>query len=1050
MMCYLLENGMDSIYRKGSEWRKWDLHVHTPYSALNNQFSGEWDEYVKILFNKAISNNIACIGITDYFSIDGYKKLKQEYLCNDSKLKALFADKIEEDIHYIDKIKSITILPNIELRLENVITSDKNGKVKNTKLEYHIILSDKLSIAQIEENILCQIHFSAECSVQLGSDNRPITKSNLEALGAKLKSTQIEFQDKSNYYIGCMCASIDFSELTKVIKNNNNELLNNILFVLVEDDISKYAWDDAAHMVRKNIYANSHLVFSTNRKTSAWGLSDSTKEEFSSYKGCIWGSDAHSSDRLFSPDNDHFCWVKADPTFQGLIQATIHPHGRFYIGSLPPPLDMFTRNKSRYISKIAIGRNEQSKNSETWFNADIPINPGLVAIIGNKGSGKSALSDIIGYLCHCSSMNQASFLSKERFQREDKKFAADYYGEITWADGHKITEGNLFRVEDDSIIEYAKYLPQKYIESVCSNLGNEFQDEVNNVIFSYIDTSEKLGSLNLSELIERKSESLYSAIRAEQQKIEPLNKKIISIEDKKAPSFLTDCIKRKKALDEELERLIKDKPETVNEPSKSEDADSARRILEIESLIADLEGKISTARTTLSDINTDLSEIDSIINDGVTLKASVKTINERYSSLLKKVSCESATPYINFSISNKELERIKVELTTNKASIITTLKEVPENENTPTADYIESIKGEYSESLYFVIFQLNQEKSNLVLSVSSEQKRYQKYKDDLRAWNEKQAKIKGDKNTENTIEYYTELIRYVTDDLDNDLVSLETERTECIKQIYGYYKQISSVFSALYAPIESKLSNILNNVDDTINFSADIVARRDLNNELFGKINKQVKGPLRGTQNALTFFDELIRSTNFNECNDVVSFFDRIISTVRDDLEQVSKVVPDRLEFYNFLSELRYISVEYTLKLGNKKIAALSAGERGMLLLVFYLALSKDNIPLIIDQPEDNLDNQSVYNRLVPCIIESKKNRQVIIVTHNPNIAVACDAEQIVYCEIDKSKTEISYASGSIENLPIRKRVIDVLEGTEPAFDLRKSKYFFDLTQHKI
>lgn len=72
----------------------------------------------------------------------------------------------------------------------------------------------------------------------------------------------------------------------------------------------------------------------------------------------------------------------------------------------------------------------------------------------------------------------------------------------------------------------------------------------------------------------------------------------------------------------------------------------------------------------------------------------------------------------------------------------------------------------------------------------------------------------------------------------------------------------------------------------------------------------------------------------------------------------------------------------------------LSPGERGMVLLVFYLALSKDNIPLITDQPEDNLDNQSVYKKLVPCINEAKNNLQVIIVTHNPNIAVACDAEQ--------------------------------------------------------
>ena len=59
-------------------------------------------------------------------------------------------------------------------------------------------------------------------------------------------------------------------------------------------------------------------------------------------------------------------------------------------------------------------------------------------------------------------------------------------------------------------------------------------------------------------------------------------------------------------------------------------------------------------------------------------------------------------------------------------------------------------------------------------------------------------------------------------------------------------------------------------------------------------------------------------------------------------------------------------------------------------------------IPIIIDQPEDNLDNQSVYNKLVPCICAAKQKRQVIIVTNNPNIAVACDAEQIVCCRMDK------------------------------------------------
>ena len=133
--------------------------------------------------------------------------------------------------------------------------------------------------------------------------------------------------------------------------------------------------------------------------------------------------------------------------------------------------------------------------------------------------------------------------------------------------------------------------------------------------------------------------------------------------------------------------------------------------------------------------------------------------------------------------------------------------------------------------------------------------------------------------------------------------------------------------------------------------------------------------------------------------------------------------------------------MDFKLKMGERDLNELSPGERGIVLLIFYLALSKESKPIIIDQPEDNLDNQSVYSKLVPCICRAKQKRQVIIVTHNPNIAVACDAEQIVFCKMDKNSYQIRYEAGSIENPEIRKHVIDVLEGTEPAFDLRRRKY---------
>lgn len=76
----------------GSIWRKWDFHVHTPYSILNNNYGfnpfeltesdleTEFDEYVKKLFTLAVENNVAAIGITDYFMLEGYKRIKEKYL----------------------------------------------------------------------------------------------------------------------------------------------------------------------------------------------------------------------------------------------------------------------------------------------------------------------------------------------------------------------------------------------------------------------------------------------------------------------------------------------------------------------------------------------------------------------------------------------------------------------------------------------------------------------------------------------------------------------------------------------------------------------------------------------------------------------------------------------------------------------------------------------------------------------------------------------------------------------------------------------------------
>ena len=103
--------------------------------------------------------------------------------------------------------------------------------------------------------------------------------------------------------------------------------------------------------------------------------------------------------------------------------------------------------------------------------------------------------------------------------------------------------------------------------------------------------------------------------------------------------------------------------------------------------------------------------------------------------------------------------------------------------------------------------------------------------------------------------------------------------------------------------------------------------------------------------------------------------------------------------------------------------------------------LDARDIPLILDQPEDNLDNESVANILVPFIREAKKRRQIVIITHNANLAVVSDAEQIIRVKIDKqNNNKFSFASGSLES-NIVNDVIDVLEGTRQSFNKRHDKY---------
>ncbi len=109
------------------------------------------------------------------------------------------------------------------------------------------------------------------------------------------------------------------------------------------------------------------------------------------------------------------------------------------------------------------------------------------------------------------------------------------------------------------------------------------------------------------------------------------------------------------------------------------------------------------------------------------------------------------------------------------------------------------------------------------------------------------------------------------------------------------------------------------------------------------------------------------------------------------------------------------------------------------------LRLDKSTDPLLIDQPEDNLDNKSVYDQLVEEFKRIKQRRQLLIATHNPNLVVNTDAEQIIVAEYRKKEKTgyISYTAGSIEDKDVREKICRILEGGKDAFINRERRYDF-------
>jgi hypothetical protein len=164
------------------------------------------------------------------------------------------------------------------------------------------------------------------------------------------------------------------------------------------------------------------------------------------------------------------------------------------------------------------------------------------------------------------------------------------------------------------------------------------------------------------------------------------------------------------------------------------------------------------------------------------------------------------------------------------------------------------------------------------------------------------------------------------------------------------------------------------------------------------------------------------------------------------DLRECLKPSTSLAAFAEWLFSTDHIRVSYGIRYEGVEIERLSPGTRGIVLLILYLALdTSDDRPLLADQPEENLDPKSIFSELVVYFRRARERRQVIIVTHNANLVVNTDADQVIVANSERVPGQrlprFLYEAGALEDKRIREQVCDVLEGGEDAFRQRERRY---------
>jgi energy-coupling factor transporter ATP-binding protein EcfA2 len=784
--------------------------------------------------------------------------------------------------------------------------------------------------------------------------------------------------------------------------------------------------DGAFVAYREGLERFAHVIFTGNDKDREFWLGLGADDEetlntkYGGLKLCIHGSDAHSAIKLGRPDLDRFCWLKGDPTFDTLWQACLAPERRASVSSMSPGSGQHGRINGATIVDT------------TWFTSGtVPINTGLVAIIGPRGSGKTALADLLAVGAGSIEpfANDASFVSRAGSLLTGQAATANWHEDTA-------TTHSLVAPSDDSSSDprRVRYLSQQFVERLCASDGvtSELLLEIERVIFDSWPVELRQGATSFEELLDIR----LGAARARQR------------EELDAITSIGEEITNERVLQRGFKR------------AKEEEAAATLAVTNVEAQIKDLTGKADTASgerhgevsRALAKRQASLQSVDRKMTDLKKLQSATEAARSaQFPSIKQRLQQENS----HAGLTEDAWRAFLPKFTGDVDQILTEALSVSDAEykqiaGTPLPDGSTATLDGIAEGGLAIrtVAELTFEQKRLQLLVGLDTKRAAKLtqlQTQLMKARSAEAKLKeavsAAKGAETRIQ---ELIADRTARYEAYFNALLTEEVE-LKTLYAPLEEILNNYGPTVAKLKLSVQRRVN-LDSWVDH-----AEKRL-------IDLRTTGPFRGTGGlrpiAETSLLRAWQSGDGKTASEAIQAFSAEFSPAlrthaRADTKDNDAYREWEREISHWLYGVGHIRVVYSLEYDGLNVERLSPGSRGIVLLLLYLAVDiSETDPLIIDQPEENLDPRSVYTELVKLFQTASDRRQIIMITHNANLVVNTDVDQVIVASCDGLEEgklpRLSYKAGGLENPEIRKAVCEVLEGGAEAFRQRARRLHID------